>query len=213
MCLHLCPPASWGFPGVGWGGGPPCIPAAEATSILSVAPSGLWAEWRLRLWCVPFAGWCHAGSAGVGGQGRARAVVGTGPTPGLGINIPAAGGCLLGPGPGAATARQGPVAGAIRPQLRHLLWPDRRGRGSGPSFWAPRGHSEPILDSSARLPSLRDRDPGGGGWEAPGRWIGKKGGEGAGAGRVIPPQERDRDKLRLGMAGERAEAQGGERKG
>lgn len=31
--------------------------------------------------------------------------------------------------------------------------------------------------ASVRLPSLSDRDPGGGGWEAPGSWIGKKGGE------------------------------------
>lgn len=49
-------------------------------------------------------------------------MVGTGPTPGLGINIPRLPRlCLLGPSPGAAAAQQVLGVGVTRAQHRHFL--------------------------------------------------------------------------------------------
>lgn len=65
------------------GRGASCVPS-EAAGVPSNTPGGLCADWRLAVsaaaspcWLVPR--WL---GAGCGGQGRAGAVVGTGPTPG-----------------------------------------------------------------------------------------------------------------------------------
>lgn len=93
-------------------------------------PVGLHTQRRLCLWRVPLPAGATLARSWLwqqAKQGRAGAVVGTGPTPSLGINIPGCRRlcllCLLGlsPGPGAAAAQQVLGAGVTRPQHRHFL--------------------------------------------------------------------------------------------
>lgn len=114
--LHLC----WCFQG---GGGARCVPR-EAAGIPSDTPSGLCAEWRLRLRCVPLPAGATLARGWLWRAGRAGAVVGTGPEPGPRYKYPGCRRlCLLGPSPGAGAVAAGQVlgAGVTRPQRRHFL--------------------------------------------------------------------------------------------
>ena len=110
------------FPGLEQGGGGAwCVPR-EAVGILSDTPSGLCAEWRLRLRCVPLPAGATLARGWLWQAGRAGAVVGTGPTPGPWYKYPSCRRlCLLGPSLGAAAAQQVLGAGVTRPQRRHFL--------------------------------------------------------------------------------------------
>lgn len=103
-------------------GGAWCVPR-ETTGIPSDTPSGLCAEWRLRLRCVPLPAGATLARGWLWQAGRAGAVVGTGPAPGPQYKYPSCRRlCLLGPSPGAVVAaRQVLGVGVTRPQHRHFL--------------------------------------------------------------------------------------------